>query len=170
MSKPGGTWRQLACWMSAASLLQTLHVRGIPVQYWGPDAAGNQVRLAAPTLADFQAAAAWTLQAWPVASKADIGLAGTFTWSNPLTGNLFQGACPTSWNNLLFWLRVAKIIDGDRSGRFYYALLPSGIPVGNTGGCGGGVPVPGPDSWEEAKLWHTSWVMCWDHRTRLAVW
>ncbi len=121
-----------------ASLLQTLRVRGIPVQYWGPDASGNQVQLAAPTLADFQAAAAWTLQAWPVSRTADIGLAGTFTWSNPLTGNISQGACPTSWNNLLFWLRVAKIIDGNRADRLYYALLPSGIPIGNTGGCGGG--------------------------------
>ena len=121
-----------------ASLLQTLRVRGIPVRYWGPDAAGNQIQLAAPTLADFQAAAVWTLQAWPVSKTPDIGLAGTFTWSQPLTGNINAGSCPTSWNNLLFWLGVARVIDGNRPNHLYYALMPRGIPTGGAGGCGGG--------------------------------
>ncbi|MGH6636376.1 MAG: hypothetical protein ACRED0_09690 [Gammaproteobacteria bacterium] len=125
-----------------ASLLQTLRVRGIPVQYWGPDAAGNQVQLAAPTLADFQSTAAAALLMFPVSQTPDIGLAGTFTWSNPLTGNITTDGtasfCPQSWNDLLFWLGVAKVIDGNLADRLYYALLPNAIPVGNAGGCGGG--------------------------------
>lgn len=122
----------------SASLRQTLRLRGIPVRYWGPDASGDQVRLAEPSLADFQAEAAWTCNAWPVSPTPDITLAGTFTWSNPLTGNINAGACPQSWNDLLFWLGIARMLDGNLTDRLYYALLPAGIPVGNAGGCGGG--------------------------------
>lgn len=124
-----------------ATLRQTLRLRGVPVQYWGPDAAGNQVKLAAPSLADFVSECAWTCNTWPVSPRPDVTLAGTFTWNNPLTGNMANGSCPTSWNDLLFWLKVARVLDGDRPNHFYYALLPSGVPVGDTAGCGnpGGV-------------------------------
>ncbi|MEO7130966.1 MAG: hypothetical protein ABIZ07_06285, partial [Dermatophilaceae bacterium] len=73
--------------------------------------------------------------------RPEVSLAGTFTWSNPLTGNMANGSCPTSWIDLLYWLRVARTLDGDQPDRFYYALLPSGVPTGDTGGCGnpGGV-------------------------------
>lgn len=127
-----------------ASLLQTLRVRGIPIRYWGPNVAGDQVQLAEPTLADFQTTAALTLQMWPVSQTPDISLAGTFTQSAPLTGAITvnqatgQAECPRSWDNLLFWLNIAKIIDGNRADRLYYALLPAGIPIGGAGGCGGG--------------------------------
>jgi hypothetical protein len=127
-----------------ASLLQTLRVRGIPVRYWGPDAAGNQVQLAEPTLADFQTTASLTLRMWPVSQTPDISLAGTFTQNEPLTGAITvdsatgQAQCPRSWDHLLFWLNFAKIIDGNRADRLYYALLPTGIPIGGAGGCGGG--------------------------------
>jgi hypothetical protein len=127
-----------------ASLLQTLRVRGIPVRYWGPDAAGNQVQLAEPTLADFQTTASLTLRMWPVSQTPDISLAGTFTQNAPLTGAITvdattgQAQCPQSWDNLLFWLNIAKMIDGNRADRLYYALLPAGIPIGGAGGCGGG--------------------------------
>lgn len=47
-----------------------------------------------------------------------------------------QGSCPTSWLDLLFWLKIARVIDGDRQDALCYALLPAGIPVGDTGGCG----------------------------------
>src|SRR6185295_6498580 len=52
-----------------------------------------------------------------------------------------NGSCPTSWNDLLFWLKIARVLDGDLPDRFYYALLPVGVPIGDTGGCGnaGGV-------------------------------
>ena len=120
------------------TLMQTLRLRGIPVQYWGPDAAGKQVQLAAPSLGDFQRTAATTLKMWPVSQTPDIGLAGTFTFSEPLTGAIVAGRCPTSWNNLLFWLGIARILDGNRGDRLYYALLPPAIPVGDAAGCGGG--------------------------------
>lgn len=120
------------------TLMQTLHLRGIPVRYWGPDAAGNQVQLPAPTLGDFQRTAASTLQMWPVSQTPAVELAGTFTQGEPLTGAIVNGQCPSSWNNLLLWLGVAKVLDGNRTDRLYYALLPSGIPIGGASGCGGG--------------------------------
>ncbi|WP_404389845.1 hypothetical protein [Humibacillus xanthopallidus] len=119
-----------------ATLRQTLRLRGVPVRYWGPDPAGNPTRLAAPTQADFERECAWICNAWPVSPRPDVTLAGTFTWSNPLTGNMAGGDCPDSWSDLLFWLAIARYLDGDLDDRFYYALLPNGVPVGDTGGCG----------------------------------
>ncbi len=121
-----------------AYLKQTFHLRGIPVQYFGPDTAGNQVRLTAPTVADFQRTLATTLLMFPVSQTPEISLAGTFTFSEPLTGAIANGACPTSWNNLLFWLGIAKAVDGNKSNTVYYGLLPNGIPLGGAAGCGGG--------------------------------
>ena len=88
--------------------------RGIPVRYAGPDASGNQLDLPAPALADFQATAATTLRMYPVSQTPDISLAGTFTWSEPLLGDIVNGQCPQSWNDLLFWLSIARVIDGNR--------------------------------------------------------
>lgn len=121
-----------------ASLLQTLRIRGIPVRYVGPDANGNPLDLAAPTLADFQATAATTLRMYPVSQTPVISLAGTFTWSQPLLGAIVNGQCPQSWNNLLFWLSIARVVDGNRSDSLYYGLFPIGIPIGGAAGCGGG--------------------------------
>ncbi|HSD36035.1 MAG TPA: hypothetical protein VLC92_00920 [Rhodocyclaceae bacterium] len=121
-----------------ASLLQTLKIRGIPMRYLGPDANGNQLDLAAPTLADFQATAATTLRMYPVSQTPDISLAGTFTWNTPLLGAIVNGQCPTSWNNLLFWLAIARVVDGNRSDSLYYGLFPIGLPTGGASGCGGG--------------------------------
>ena len=81
-----------------ASLLQTLTVRGIPVQFIGPDANNNQLRLAPPTLADFQSTAATTLRMYPVSQTAKISLAGLMTWSEPLLGNIVGGKCPQPWS------------------------------------------------------------------------
>jgi len=121
-----------------ASLLQTLRMRGIPIRYEGPDASGNQISLAAPTLADFQATAGTTLSMFPVSQTPDIGLAGVFTWSEPLLGAIVNGQCPTSWNNLLFWLGVARVIDGNRTNQLYYGLFNANLPTGGAAGCGGG--------------------------------
>lgn len=121
-----------------ASLLQTMKIRGIPVRYVGPDASGNPLDLPAPTLADFQATAATTLRMYPVSQTPDISLAGTFTWSQPLLGAIVNGQCPQSWNNLLFWLGIARVVDGNRSDSLYYGMFPAGIPIGGAAGCGGG--------------------------------
>lgn len=119
-----------------ATLRQTLRLRGVPVRYMGPDAAGKAIDLAAPTLAQVTSSCAWTCNTWPVSPRPDVSLAGVFTWSNPLTGNMSGGHCPTSWTDLLYWLQIARVLDGDRKDCFYYAFLPSGVPIGDTGGCG----------------------------------
>lgn len=120
------------------SLLQTLRIRGIPMRYLGPDANGNQLSLPAPTLADFQSTAGTTLRMYPVSQTPEISLAGTFTWSTPLLGAIVNGQCPQSWNDLLFWLGVARVVDGNRTDALYYGLFPAGIPIGGAAGCGGG--------------------------------
>jgi hypothetical protein len=121
-----------------ASLLQTLRIRGIPIRYDGRDANGNQLNLAAPTLADFQATAGTTLSMFPVSQTPDISLAGTFTWNQPLLGAIVGGRCPASWNNLLYWLGIARIIDGNRANVLYYGLFDPDMPIGGAAGCGGG--------------------------------
>jgi len=125
-----------------ASLSQTLRVRGIPVRYEGDDGAGKRIKLSAPALSDFQTTAAFAVSLFPVSQIPDISLAGIFTWTAPLTGNITTSggtsSCPRSWDNLLTWLGVAKALDGNRADHLYYALLPSGIPTGNASGCGGG--------------------------------
>ena len=120
-----------------AALLQTLRVRGIPVQYLGPDAAGNQVRLPPTTLADFQATVGTALRMYPVSQTPEISLAGAMTWSEPLNGPIIGGQCPVAWIDLLFWVSLARVVDGNRADALYYALLPVGIPIGGAAGCGG---------------------------------
>ncbi len=121
-----------------ALLLQTLRIRGIPVQYSGDDGAGNLLTLPATNLADFQRTVATTLRMYPVSKTPDISLAGLTTIGTPLTGSMANGVCPASWGELLVWLSIAKYFDGNRTDRLYFALLPNGIPIGDTGGCGGG--------------------------------
>lgn len=121
-----------------ATLMQTLKIRGIPIRYAGPDASGRQIDLPAPTLAEFQATAGTTLRMYPVSQTPDISLAGTFMWSEPLLGAIVNGQCPQSWNDLLFWLSVARVIDGNRTDSLYYGLFPAGLPIGGATGCGGG--------------------------------
>lgn len=121
-----------------ASLLQTLRIRGIPVRYAGPDANGNPLDLPAPTLANFQTTAATALRMYPVSQTADISLAGVFTWNEPLLGDIVNGECPRSWNDLLFWLSIARVIDGNRGDVLYYGMFPVGLPIGGASGCGGG--------------------------------
>ena len=120
-----------------AFLMQTLRIRGIPVQYFGPDASGTAVRLPAPTMAEFQKTAVTTLRMYPVSQTPQISLAGTMTFSEPLTGAIVGGQCPQSWIDILFWLSLARIVDGNRTDSLYYALLPKGIPIGGASGCGG---------------------------------
>ena len=121
-----------------ASLLQTLTLRGIPIEYIGSDAAGNPVQLAAPVQADFVRTAATTLRMYPVSQTPRVSLAGLMTWRDPLLGAIVNGQCPSSWIGLLFWLGLIRIADGNRSDALYYGLFPSGLPIGGAAGCGGG--------------------------------
>jgi hypothetical protein len=119
-----------------ATLLQTLQVRGIPIRYWGPDAAGNQVQLGPTTAAEFASTATWSMLTYPVENVPSISLAGLFTWSEPLSGAATAaGACSTGWNDLLFWLQIAKTIDGNKPDVIYFGLLPVATPNGPVIGC-----------------------------------
>lgn len=121
-----------------ATLVQTLQVRGIPIRYWGADAAGNQVQLGPTTAADFASTATWSLLTYPVESPPSISLAGIFTWSESLAGAAtVPGGCSTGWYDLLYWLNLAKTLDGNKPGVIYYGLLPKGTPDGPVVGCDG---------------------------------
>lgn len=118
------------------TLLQTLQVRGIPIRYWGPDAAGNQVQLGPTTAAEFASTATWSMLTYPVENVPNISLAGIFTWSEALTGPATtDGGCSISWFDLLFWLKIAKALDGNKPNLIYYGLLPVGTPNGPVIGC-----------------------------------
>ncbi|UVO51528.1 hypothetical protein M0208_13830 [Sphingomonas sp. SUN019] len=123
-----------------AGLRQTLRVRGIAISYRGPDAAGNDITLARPTLADFARTAATAVAMFPVEDQPDITLTGDFNWFAPLSGApdaKDPGGCAPSWNALLYWLNLLKSADGNRTDRIYYGLAPAAIPIGFNSGCGG---------------------------------
>ena len=122
-----------------ATLLQTLNLRGIMVSYNGPDASGkNTLNLAAPTLANLQNTAAFSLTVDPVqATGIFSSTASALPWSTPLTGTaLVPGGCSQQWTDLNAALAKVKTNDGNRTDLVYYGLLPSGIPIANVGGCG----------------------------------
>lgn len=127
--------------MLDVTLLQTLRLRGILISYNGPDPTVNpnnppNINLPAPTLADLQATAAWTLTTNPVQSQGIFSSAGTMQWSTPLTGMATNpGGCSTQWLNLNAAVAQIKANDGNRSDVIYYGLLPAGTPIQNVGGC-----------------------------------
>lgn len=122
-----------------ATLLQTLRLRGIFISYNGPTSlnpGAPTITLTAPTLADLQTTAAWTLTTNPVQSQGNFSSAGTLAWSTPLTGvALSPGGCSTQWLNLNAAVAQVKANDGNRSDLIYYGLLPAGTPIANVGGC-----------------------------------
>lgn len=123
------------------TLAQTLRLRGILISYNGPDPTVNpanppNINLAAPTLADMQATAAWTLTTNPLESQGIFSSAGTLPWGTPLTGVATNpGGCSTQWLNLNAAVAVVKANDGNRNDVIYYGLLPAGTPIQNVGGC-----------------------------------
>jgi hypothetical protein len=119
-----------------ATLVQTLAVRGIPIRYWGADSSGNQVQLGPTTAADLANTATWSLLTYPVEAVPSISLAGIFTWSESLAGAAdVPGGCSTGWYDLLYWLSLAKALDGNKPNVIYYGLLPAGTPDGPVIGC-----------------------------------
>ncbi|PTR33973.1 hypothetical protein C8J98_102160 [Luteibacter sp. OK325] len=119
-----------------ATLLQTLQIRGIPIRYWGKNTAGNSVQIGPTTAAEFASTATWAMLTYPVENVPSITLAGIFTWSETLAGPaVVPGGCSTGWNDLLYWLQLAKVIDGTKPGVIYYGLLPAATPNGPVIGC-----------------------------------
>jgi hypothetical protein len=118
-------------------LLQTLRLRGIFISYNGQNAAGTgTLNLAAPTLANLQNTAAWTLTVDPMESTGSFSSAGTLAWSTPLTGTAtVAGGCSTQWLQLNAAVAQVKANDGNRNDLIYYGLLPNGVPIANVGGC-----------------------------------
>jgi len=123
------------------TLRQTLSLRGIMISYNGPDPTVNpanppNINLAAPTLANLQNTAAWTLTTNPVESNANFSIAGTLNWTTPLTGvALSPGGCSQQWLDLNTALAQIRTNDGNRQDVIYYGLLPAGTPIANVGGC-----------------------------------
>jgi hypothetical protein len=134
---PIDTWEETV----DASLLQTLSLRGVFVTYSGPDPTKNAtnpptVNLPAPTLANLQATAAWTLTTNPVESQGIFSSAGQMNWFAPLTGTATSpGGCSSDWQGFTFWLSLIKNNDGNRSDVIYYGLLPAATPIANVTGC-----------------------------------
>lgn len=126
-----------------ASLQQTLQLAGIMVGYNGPDVNGNpRPTIPAPTIGNLQTAAAPTYDMFPVAAMApaNVRIAGTIMFSQPLTGSIPQGGgCPQSWSNLMSQLRNVMTADPNQNGWVFYGLIAAGTPGSATGvvGCGG---------------------------------
>jgi hypothetical protein len=119
-----------------ARLEQTLRMRIVPVAYEGPDSAGNQITLAAPTLAEAQATAGWSLLVYPVRSTPNISLTSAVQLTFPLTGSPANpGGCAQSWIDLNVLVAQAKTADGNQANTFYYGLVPSAVPIGANSGC-----------------------------------
>jgi hypothetical protein len=119
------------------NLLQTLQLRGVLVSYNGDDGTGKKnISLTAPTQANLQTTAAWTLTVDPLQTTANFAVGGTVAWTTPLTGVAdVPGGCSTAWYNLNKAIAGAKTLDGNRSDWIYCGLLPAGIPIANVGGC-----------------------------------
>ena len=85
----------------------------------------SNITLPAPTLANLQASAAWTLTVDPVQSTGSFASAGTVAWSTPLTGTATQaGGCSTQWLQLNAAVATVRTNDGNRNDVIYYGLLP----------------------------------------------
>ena len=134
---PIDTWQETV----DASMLQTLSLRGVFVTYSGPDPTKNAtnpptVNLPAPTLANLQATAAWTLTTNPLESQGIFSSAGQMNWFVPLTGTATSpGGCSSGWQSFTYWLSLIKNNDGNRNDVIYYGLLPAATPIANVSGC-----------------------------------
>ena len=121
-----------------ARLLQTLSMRIVPVAYDGPGAGGN-VSLPAPTLAQAQQTAGFSLLVYPVQATPSITMTSEVDLTFPLTGSpASPGGCAQSWINLNTLVAQAKTADGNLPGVFYYGLVPGGVPLGANSGCASG--------------------------------
>lgn len=130
------------------TLRQTLRLAGVMISYNGPASnAPNapNLTIAAPTLADLQAMSATALTLFPVQSTASFRTAGTLALTNHLQDTSFPtSGCGAGWDALHGAVANARTADGNQAGWIYYGLLPTGVPMGPVGGCGGGGVAVGP--------------------------
>ena len=124
-----------------ATLRQTFKLRGVPVRYWGADAAGNQVQIAAPSLADFTVRMRLDVQHLPRLTPSRRDPRGHLHLEQPADGQHGQRQLPDELGRPALLAQGRPCPRRRPADRFYYALLPVGVPIGDTGGCGnpGGV-------------------------------
>jgi hypothetical protein len=130
------------------TLRQTLRLAGVMIAYDGPSSMAPNapdIQLAAPNLADLQVMAATALTLYPVRSQAEFRSAGSLTLTTHLQDTSFPASgCGAGWNALHAQVVNARTADGNQAGWIYYGLLPTGVPMGPVGGCGGGGVGVGP--------------------------
>jgi hypothetical protein len=131
------------------TLRQTLRLAGIMIGYNGSNGAPVNpvnITLPAPTLADLQATAPFSLTAMPVQSTATYRIAGNIIWTTPLTdAALCAGCCSQNWLNLNAAVQQVRVNDGNQTNVIYYGLMAAGIPTGPVGGCNSGGVSTGPN-------------------------
>ena len=129
-------------------LRQTLSLRGVMISYLGlnpnaatppptinsPPSSDLALNLSAPTIADLQDTAAWTLTVNPVRSQGVFSSAGTIQWTTPLTDPGDNDGCSPNWRALITRLVQVITLDGNRSDVIYYGLLPFKMPIGTVDG------------------------------------
>lgn len=135
---PGGRTGRLAVDLDV-TLEQTLRLRGVMVAYNGPASTAPgapNLNIAAPTVADLQSTAAWTLLTFPVRSAATYSSGGTITLTVPLSdAPSCAGCCTPNWLTLNAQVAAQVTADGNKTDVLYYGLLPSGVPMGPIIGC-----------------------------------
>jgi Peptidase M66 len=141
VNAPGGYTDEFTIDINA-TLRQTLRLAGIMVGYNGPSSSAPNapnLTLAAPTIANLQTTAGWTLLTFPVRSAATYRSAGTITWTQPLTdAPSCAGCCTPNWVALNAAVQAQRVADGNRTDVLYYGLMAAGIPMGPIIGCNTG--------------------------------
>lgn len=130
------------------TLRQTLRLAGVMISYNGPASMAQNapnLTIAAPALTDLQNMSGLALRLFPVESTAEFRVAGTLAQTNHLQDAVFPASgCGAEWDALHARVAGVRTADGNRPGWIYYGLLPSGVPMGPVGGCGGGGVAVGP--------------------------
>jgi hypothetical protein len=106
-----------------------VRVHGVLVHY-----TGRGLNITAPTGLDLVTTLTWVNQTYPISGFNYTGCT-VIDFDGDLTVNGGPG-CGTGWNQL--FNRIANMRSTSGTTDVYVALLPTGVPTGNVGGCGGG--------------------------------
>ena len=142
-----GRWNDTLTTSLVVQLQQTLRLAGVMISYNGPASSAPNapnLQIAAPTLADLQAMSGPALTLFPVRATADFRTAGTIPWTTHLQDPFGTTGCTTNWDALHAAVVNSRTADGNQAGWVYYGVLPTGVPMGPVGGCGGGGVSVGP--------------------------
>lgn len=142
-----GRWTDSLTTDIVVTLRQTLRLAGVMIAYNGPASSAMNapnLTIAAPTLAALQAMSGRALTLFPVRATANFRAAGTITWTQHLQDPFGATGCTTNWDALHAAVVNARTADGNQAGWVYYGVLPTGVPMGPVGGCGGGGVSVGP--------------------------